>query len=132
MQRSSPVAPRRQFLVAEARRRVVVHEPDGLHERVADGRADEAEPEALEVLAHRLRFGGLRRDRREGAPLTDDRRSVHELPDIGSETAEVVLYLEDAAGVVHGRLDLEAVAHDRRIPQEPLDPPSIEARDYSG
>src|SRR6266496_531278 len=48
----SSASPRasRQLLVAEARRRVVVHEPDCLHERVADGRADEAEPRRLRSL----------------------------------------------------------------------------------
>jgi hypothetical protein len=45
--------------VAEAVRRVVVHETARLHERVADGRSHEAKAAALELFAHRLRLVGL-------------------------------------------------------------------------
>src|SRR5262245_46319534 len=57
---------------AEARDDVVVDDPRRLHERVADGRPDEAEAAALQLLAHRLR------DRRLGRDLADRLPAAHE------------------------------------------------------
>src|SRR5918994_4237487 len=93
-----------QLLVAEAHRRVVVHHADSLHERVTDGRADEAEAAALEVLAHRLRLGRLGGDLGDRAPFADDRRAVDEIPEVAGEPAGVFLHFEDAPGVVDRRL----------------------------
>src|SRR4051794_2682114 len=56
--RPRPVGLGHQRSIAEAVHRVVVHHADRLHEGVANRRADEGEPAALEILAHRI---GLRR-----------------------------------------------------------------------
>ena len=102
--------------VAEAARDMIVDEPGRLHERVADGRPDEAEPAPLEVLAHRLRLGrsppGGRRARvqrvrdaaRRRRTPTRTRRSCR----APRWTASTRLRVRER------RLDLEPVAHDRR------------------
>src|SRR3954469_5999534 len=74
---------------------VVVDDADRLHERVADGRPDEAEAALQEVLAHRL--------------------CVLEAPDIGVETAEFLLHGEKRFCVAHGALDLQSVANDALV-----------------
>jgi hypothetical protein len=52
---------------------VVVHEPGGLHERIADGRAHEAEATALELL-------GERQPPTSGSPSTKLQRRASRLP----------------------------------------------------
>src|SRR5262249_18560344 len=107
--------------VAEAVDRVVVDEPDGLHERVADGRPDEAKAALLQVLAYRPGLGCLRRDLAERPPLADDRLAVDEAPEIGVEAASVGAHLEHALRVVHRRLDLQPVADDARVLEQAVD-----------
>jgi hypothetical protein len=55
-------------VVAEAVARVVVDEADGLHEGVANRRADEAEAAALQVFADRVGFGRRGRQVSRGRP----------------------------------------------------------------
>src|SRR5690348_1942501 len=69
----------RGLSLAEAVRGVVVHHADRLHERVADGGADEPEAALQQILAHRL--------------------GVVEAPDIGVEAAEFLPHREERAGV---------------------------------
>src|ERR671934_2720904 len=96
------------FGVAKAAHDVVVDEAAGLHERVADGRPDEAEAPLLQVFAHRLRLGGLCGNLAEGAPAVHAGLAVDEAPEVVAEALE----LEDLSRVVDGRLDLEPVADD--------------------
>ena len=42
--------------LVEAGHEVIVHHPDGLHERITDGWPDEAESMLFEGLAHRFGF----------------------------------------------------------------------------
>ena len=68
--------------VAEAVHRVVVDETDRLHERVADGRAHEAEAAPTQVGAERPRDLGLGRDLAERAPADLQRPAVDEAPHV--------------------------------------------------
>ena len=89
----SPAA--RKFAVAVAARHVVVYQAGGLHECVANRRPDEAKAPSLEILAHRLRLRGLRREVAKRAPAADDRRSADELPDVYVEASKRLADLED-------------------------------------
>src|SRR5207342_1303308 len=91
-------------------------------------RADEAEPALLQVLAHRLRLGGLGRDLTELLPPVHDRLAVDEAPEVVAQALE----LEDAFRIVHRRLDLEPVADDAGIGEEALDLGVREARNLAG
>ena len=106
--------------VAKAGDDVVVHHAGRLHERVAHGRPHEAEAPPLEVLAHRTRLLCLRGNLADLAELADDRRPADEAPEIGGEAAFGLLYLEHALRVRDRRLDLQAVADDAGVTEQPL------------
>src|SRR5260370_39485901 len=57
-----------QFRVAETRNQVIVDHARGLHEGVANGRADEAETALLQIFAEGVGFGGLCREAFVGFP----------------------------------------------------------------
>ena len=94
---------------------VIVHHADGLHEGVADGRADEVEAAFLEVLRERVRFESGSRDLGQTLPVVDPGRAADELPDVGVERFELLLHLEKAAGVADRRMHLEAVSNDAGV-----------------
>jgi len=101
---------------------VIVHETDGLHERVADRGSDKSEAPPLKIPAERVGLDCARGKVFEGPPPTDDRRAANEAPHIGVEAAELLLDLEKRRGVVDRAGDFEPVAHDVGISHQALDP----------
>src|SRR6185503_9267481 len=99
---------------------------------VADGRADEPEAAPFHVAAEVARERSLGRKVAEPAAAALERHAVHEAPEVGIEAAELLLELAHARRVVDGRLDLEPVADDPRIREQPFHPPAIEAGDPRG
>src|ERR1700737_1244858 len=91
---------------------MVVHEPAGLHESVADGRPHKAKAALLQIPAHRVRLRGGGRNVSQRPPPAARRLAAYESPDIAVERAELLLYAQQRLRVRDGRLDLEAVAHD--------------------
>src|SRR5205085_2203903 len=69
-----------QLRVAEAGDEVVVHHPHRLHERVADGRSDEAESALDERLAHAVGLLGARRELAQRAARVLFGRAADEAP----------------------------------------------------
>jgi hypothetical protein len=63
---------------------------------------------------------------RELRPPVDHGLPADETPDIGVEAPELLLDLQEAAGVVDCGRDLEPVADDARVGQEPGDLPFVE------
>ena len=118
--RSAPSRP------PEAVQDVVVDQPGRLHERVAGGRADEAEAAPLQLLAHRRRLGGLRRDLADRAKRVHARLAVDERPE---QLAERHVERERRPGVPDHGLDLAAVADDAGVAEQPLDVAFAEAGD---
>ena len=59
---------------------VIIHHPDGLHIRVNDGGAHEAEARLLEVLAQRIAHRGTCGDLSAVRPLVHQRYMVHMTP----------------------------------------------------
>jgi hypothetical protein len=110
---------------------VVVDEPGGLHQRVADGRADEAEAAPLQLLAHRLRFVGLRRQLGKLPPAADERLAADERPQQRRE-ALLLAQLDDAARVLDRALDLEPVPDDARVGEQALQSRSSNRATASG
>src|SRR5439155_27092631 len=90
---------------AEAIDDVIVHHTDGLHEGVADGRADEAEAALGQVLAHRVGLLRRRGDLLHRRKAIHDRLAADEGPDIGVESAELLLHGEECLGVGNRGID---------------------------
>src|SRR5687768_7331982 len=106
--------------IAEAVRGVVVDESHRLHEGVTDRRADELESPPEEIAAESVRFHGTGRNLPERTPATHERRSANEVPDIGVEAAELLLNGKEGLRISNSAFDLEAVANNPRVPQQPL------------
>src|SRR5712664_1771745 len=100
---------------AEAADEVVVHHARGLHEGVADRRADEGEAARLELPAQRLRHVGHRRHLPRLPPAILDRPPADLAPHPGVERALGALHGEERARIEHGGRDLGAVAHDALV-----------------
>jgi len=103
----------------EAENHVVVSHPDRLHRGVADRAADEPEPQALEIPAHRIRLPGSGRHLGKVPPLVLARPAVHEAPKDLGKTPAPLAQGEQGAGVVDGCLYLQPVADDVRIREQP-------------
>src|SRR5687768_11304144 len=121
-----------QITVPKAVDHVIVHQSYRLHERVADGGADEAEAAALEVFAQGVRLGSAGGDVTERAPPIDPRRAVDELPGVAVEAAELALDVEERLRVRDRALDLAAVAHDAGVGEQTLHTLGGEARHAFG
>ncbi len=104
--------------MAEAGGDVVVDQADGLHEGVADSRADEGEAAFFEVFAESVGFGRAGGDGVACVAQIYFGLAVDELPEVAVEAAEIFLDLEQGVGVFDGGGDLESVADDARIAQE--------------
>src|SRR3989442_500169 len=105
-----------QLRMAEASDEVIVDHPDRLHEGVADGRADEAEPTADQGLAHAVRLARAGRELAQRAARVLLGRSADEFPEECVERPFLFLELEQRPRVRHGRFHLLAVApHSRHL-----------------
>src|SRR5919204_6600773 len=105
----------RQLVVTEAVGRVIVHETDGLHERIADRRTDEAESAPDKILAQGVGFRRPRRYLTQRLPVVHLRRTADELPDVLVEGAELLLHSQKRARVRDRARHLETIANDARI-----------------
>ena len=110
---------------------MVVDQPGRLHERVHRGRADEAEAAPLQVLAQRLRH---RRSspaaRRASRRSADDRARRRRTPTRYSSKLPSSRLHARAPPARSSTVDsiFAAVAHDRRVGEQPLDVVGREAR----
>ena len=96
----------------------VIHDhARGLHQRVANGRADERETGLFQSFAHRQRFGGDRRDFAAILEMIDDRLVVNERPKEGHR----ILQRQPGLGIAAGGVEFEAVADDPRIEHQFVD-----------
>src|SRR5579872_1510173 len=113
--------------VQVATNHMIVDETARLHERVADPRADKAEPSFAQRFTHRLGF--LRGVRYAAcAKAIDPRLSADERPQIPIEAAVLPDDFGDGACVGDGGHDLGAVAHDSGLAHQPGDLRCLEAR----
>ncbi len=106
-----------QLRVAVAVLGVVHDHARGLHQRVANGRADEGEPGFFQGLAHRQRFGGNRRDFAAILEMIDDRLTANERP----EQRHRVFQRQPGLRVTPRGIELETIADDPRIEHQFVD-----------
>ncbi len=96
----------------------VIHDhARGLHQRVANGRADEREPGLFQAFAHRQRFGGDRRNFAAILEVIDDRLAADKRP----EKRHRVLQRQPGLGIAPGGIELEAVADDPGVEHQFVD-----------
>jgi hypothetical protein len=108
--------------VAEAIDDVIVDQSGGLHEGVADRRADEREASVPERLTERVRLRRERRDLLEASPRVLSRLAADEAPDESIEAAQLGPEGEVGARVPDDAFHFEPVANDARIGEELPDP----------
>lgn len=90
----------------------VIHDhARGLHQRVANGRADEGETGLFQGFAHRQRFGGDRRDFAAILEMIDDRLAADERP----EECHRVFQRQPGLRITAGGIEFETVSDDPRI-----------------
>ncbi len=106
-----------ELRVAVAVLRVIHDHARGLHQRVANGRADEREPGLFQGFAHLQRFGGDGRDFAAILEVIDDRLVANERP----EKLHRVLQRQPRLGIAPGSIEFEAVADDPRIAHQFVD-----------
>lgn len=96
----------------------VIHDhARGLHQCVANGRADEREPGLFQGFAQRQRFGGDRRDFAAILEMIDDRLVVNERP----EQRHRILQRQPGLGITAGGVEFEAIADDPWIEHQLVD-----------
>ena len=116
----------------EATDGVIVDQADRLHEGVAHRRTDEPKTAPLEVSAEPPRYLGLGRDLTHALPACNLRRALDERPAVGVQAAPFGGHLQDSPRVRDCRLDLQSVADDSRVGQQPGDRLVAESGDYGG
>lgn len=104
--------------MARAGRQVVVDHAGGLHEGVADGRADELEAGPAQRLAHRIRLRRFGRHFGQRRALVLDRRAIDKAPEEFAERLPVGGQRQVGTGVLDGGGDLGAVADDAGIGEQ--------------
>jgi len=100
-----------QLRVAVAVLSVIHDHARGLHQRVANGRADEGETGLFQGLAHCQRFGRDRRDFAAILEMIDDRAIADKRP----EKRHRVFQRQPGLGIAPGGIEFETVADDPRI-----------------
>src|SRR5436190_13645184 len=130
--RDGSLPPAVQILPAPAPYDVVVHEARGLHVGVHDGRAYEGEAAPLQVLAQRVGLARARRNLAHALPAVALRLAADEAPDVRVEGAELLLHLQERTRVLDGGADLEPVADDAGVGEQPARLARAEARDLRG
>src|SRR5205823_6063804 len=113
---------------AEAIDHVIIDHAGGLHERIANGRADEAEAARLEIATEHARGVRHRGHLTRRAPAVLDRLAVDVPPEPGVERALRALHGEERARVDDRRQDLGAIAHDALVAQQHTHARAGEAR----
>lgn len=100
---------------------MIIDHAHRLHMGVHDGRADEAKTPLVQVARDGTRGVGFRRNFGERTPLVEDGLVTDKGPVIGVEATEFLPQLQEGAGVVNGRADLETIADDAGVGKQACD-----------
>jgi len=107
---------------------VIVHHPGRLHHRVADRRSHELESAREQISAHRIRLGRARRNLLHRPPLVNPRPPADKAPYIFVEAVELFLNGKKRFCVADRGIDLQPIANDAGIREEPRDVTIAELR----
>ena len=110
---------------------MIVHQPGGLHEGIADRGADKTETAFFEIRAHGIRFLGSGWYLLQRSPLVDSGFSPNKLPDIFIETAVLLLNCQEGFSVGNGGRNFETVADNARIIHQTFEFAFIESGDLN-
>ena len=108
---------------------MIIHHSNRLHERIADGRADEFQAALTKIAAQPVGLG--REDLYVRAALSSDRLAVNESPHVSIEAAELLLNCQESLSVPNRGVDLQSVADDASVSEKFCDSPLIVFRDLA-
>src|SRR5262249_58018669 len=114
--RSPPGAPPRAP-GDEAIRRVIEYQATRLHERIADGRADESKTALAQRSAQLVGLQSARRHFAQGCPAVPFRFAADETPDKSIEGAKQPLRLAHRSSVLAACRNFDAIAYDAEVGQ---------------
>src|SRR5215472_531405 len=103
--------------VAEAAYQVVIDHTGGLHQRIANRRADKPEPAFLQILAQGIRLRRLRGHLLMRFPGILPRPTVHESPNISIKRSEFSLHIQKRLCIRDGCTYFQFIADDAWVAQ---------------
>src|SRR5574338_838010 len=96
-----------EFCVSRTCDEVIVHHACRLHERVANGRANEFEAALQQIATHRVGLGGARRHICWCAPSILHGRTPNKSPEVSIECSEFFLHLAESFRVLDRSCDFQ-------------------------
>ena len=94
---------------------MVVDHANPLHEGVDDGGTNKAEPPAFHVFRDAVAERSRGWHFTKVGEVVDLRVAIDKSPEIGIETALLLLKVENGAGIAAGAVDFQPVAYDPRM-----------------
>jgi hypothetical protein len=111
---------------------VIVHQARGLHERITDGRPNEAEPSLQQILAQGDRKRGFCRYLFVRFPTVLDWFAPYKIPHVRVKAPVLFLDAQKRAGICDCRLNFQPVPDDSGIAQQRLHLLAVEERHFCG
>ena len=106
--------------MSRARDEMVVDHAGRLHQGVADRRTDELESALNQITAYGVGFRRARRYLSHASPTVSFRFAADETPQVRVEAREFFSHGEKHFCVLDGGRDLQSVAHDSVVAEQPL------------
>ncbi len=97
---------------------MIVDHTNGLHERVANRRADEREAPAFQVLTHGIRNRRVAGNVAWRFPSIGERPAINECPNILIKVADLFLDQQKNLRIGNGRLNFKPVPNDTGVGQQ--------------
>lgn len=111
---------------------VIVDHAGRLHQSVTDCRTDKLEATAKKIAAHRIGFCAARQHLCWAPPSILNRFAADEAPKVGVETAELFLYRKERFRILNRSRNLEAIADNPGIAEQPFHLARAVAGDFLG
>src|SRR2546423_9504411 len=102
--------------ISKTFRIVIIHYAHGLHERIANCRADKIKAALLQITAEQIgecRFCGNRL-----SVLAPQGFPIHKMPNVGVKASEFFLHRQKCSRIWDGRTNLQAIANDSVVREQ--------------